>query len=108
MHFTFSPSAVEQLSGPLSDGSKSLKLLYDTEGCGCVMSGVPTLLVVDEPEANDKLGSGSPYPVWYEPNYEVFFEPELKIDYNPSRNAFILKSDSQTYTPNLRLLNRNG
>ncbi|MBO7746384.1 iron-sulfur cluster biosynthesis family protein [Paenibacillus sp. MWE-103] len=104
MQFTFTPDAVGQLEGPLADTGKSLKLLYDTEGCGCVMNGVPTLALVREPDPQDKLGEGAPYSVWYEPNYEVFFEPELKIDYNAARNAFVLKSDSQIYTANLRLL----
>ena len=104
MHFTFTSNAAERLREPLAEGGRSLKLLYDTEGCGCVMNGVPTLALVREPDPNDKLGDGAPYPVWYEPNYEVFFEPELKIDYNASRNAFVLKSDSQIYTANLRLL----
>lgn len=104
MRFTFTNSAAEQLQRPLADGNSSLKLLYDTEGCGCVVSGVPTLQVVDKPDADDKLGDGTPYSVWYEPRYEVFFEPELKIDYSAARNAFILKSDSQIYTANLRLL----
>lgn len=104
MHFTFTPSAAERLAQPLADGSRILKLLYDTEGCGCVMNGVPTLMLVREPDPNDKLGEGTPYSVWYEPNYEVFFEQELKIDFNAARNAFMLKSDSQIYTPNLRLM----
>ncbi|MBM7563397.1 iron-sulfur cluster biosynthesis family protein [Paenibacillus sacheonensis] len=104
MHFTFTPSAVEKLAEPLADASKSLKLLYDTEGCGCVMNGVPTLLMVNGPDPNDALGEGTPYSVWYEPNYEVFFEPELKIDFQAARNAFVLKSDSQIYTSNLRFI----
>lgn len=108
MRFTFTPSAVERLADTMADGTRGLKLLYDTEGCGCVMNGVPTLLVVPEPEPTDKLGEGSPYPVWYEPNYEVFFEPELTIDYNRARSAFVLKSANQIYTPNLRLLRGNG
>ncbi|WP_219837549.1 iron-sulfur cluster biosynthesis family protein [Paenibacillus sp. R14(2021)] len=104
MHFTFTDRAVEQLNAPLADENKHLKLLYDTEGCGCVANGIPTLLLVNEPDPDDKLGEGAPYSVWYEPRYEVFFEPELKVDFNASRNAFVLKSDNQIYTSNLRFL----
>lgn len=104
MHFTFTSPAAAKLEPYMQDGSKHLKLLYDTEGCGCVVSGVPTLQVIDAPLADDKLGEGAPYSVWYEPRYEVFFEPKLKIDYNEERNAFSLKSDSQIYTANLRLI----
>ncbi|RAP78191.1 iron-sulfur cluster biosynthesis family protein [Paenibacillus montanisoli] len=105
MHFTFTPSAIEKLAPYLKDGRKSLKLLYDTEGCGCVVSGVPMLQLLDQPHQDDTLGSGTPYSVWYEPRYEVFFEPNLKVDYNEARSSFSLKSDSQIYTANLRLMN---
>ncbi|WP_308634366.1 iron-sulfur cluster biosynthesis family protein [Paenibacillus silvisoli] len=104
MQFSFTPSAIGQLSPYMKDGGKSLKLLYDTEGCGCVVSGVPTLQLLDQPHPDDKLGSGTPYSVWYEPRYEVFFEPNLRIDYNEARSSFSLRSDSQIYTANLRLM----
>ncbi|GGD64121.1 iron-sulfur cluster biosynthesis family protein [Paenibacillus nasutitermitis] len=104
MHFTFTSSAVEQLSGHLKNKDRSLRLLYDTEGCGCVVSGVPALQLIKAPSSDDKLGDGEPYSVWYEPRYEVFFEPRLRIDYDKNRNAFSLKSDNQIYTTNLKLL----
>ncbi|SEM82597.1 iron-sulfur cluster biosynthesis family protein [Paenibacillus sp. OV219] len=104
MHITFTPSAAAKLEPIMQDGTKHLKLLYDTEGCGCVVSGVPALQVIEAPLADDKLGEGTPYSVWYEPRYEVFFEPKLKVDFNEDRNAFSLKSDSQIYTANMRLI----
>jgi uncharacterized protein YqkB len=104
MNFTFTTAAVSQLSEHMTDGTKSLKLFYDTEGCGCVVTGVPALQIIDKPYEDDKLGEGKPYSVWYEPRYEVFFEPHLKIDYNEARHSFSLKSDNQIYTANLRLL----
>ncbi|MBB3110395.1 uncharacterized protein YqkB [Paenibacillus phyllosphaerae] len=104
MHFTFTPAAIDRLTPELEGTGKELRLLYDTEGCGCVMNGVPTLQLIDTSFFGDKQGTGDPYAVWYEPNYEVFFEDYLKIDFNAARNAFILKSDNQTYTTNLRLL----
>jgi len=104
MHFTFTDSAVEQLSGHLQNNERSLRLLYDTEGCGCVVSGVPALQLINNPSEDDRLGEGQPYSVWYEPRYEVFFEPDLRIDYDKKRHAFSLKSDNQIYTTNLRLL----
>ncbi|SFS61905.1 iron-sulfur cluster biosynthesis family protein [Paenibacillus sp. BC26] len=104
MQFSFTSSAIEQLSPYMQGGSKHLKLLYDTEGCGCVVSGVPTLQLLEQTHPDDRLGSGTPYSVWYEPRYEVFFEPNLKIDYNEARHSFSLKSDSQIYTANLRFM----
>ncbi|CAH1195162.1 hypothetical protein PAECIP111893_00627 [Paenibacillus plantiphilus] len=104
MHFTFTDTAVEQLSAMLKDGNRSLRLKYDTEGCGCVVSGVPALELIQSPDDDDKQAEGSPYAVWYEPRFAVFFEPRLRIDYNAERYSFSLKSDNQIYTNNLRIV----
>lgn len=104
MNITFSPSAVEKLSPYLSDGAKQLKLLHDTEGCGCVMSGVPALQLISEGSVDDRLAQGNPLPFWYEPRHEVFFEPQLRIDYDANKHSFSLKSDNQIYTLNLRFI----
>ncbi|EXX89781.1 hypothetical protein BG53_14040 [Paenibacillus darwinianus] len=104
MKITFSPAAIERLTSELSGQSSRLKLLYDTEGCGCVMNGVPTLLRIEQPEEGDVKAVSSPYEIWYEKRYEVFFEDELKVDYRPGTPSFILRSDNQTYTTHLLLL----
>ncbi|SDT56059.1 Uncharacterized protein YqkB [Paenibacillaceae bacterium GAS479] len=102
MRISFSPDAVEKLRPYVGDGQAVLKLLYDTEGCGCVVNGVSALYIVKEPYAGDVLGEGNPYPFFYEERYEVFFEPELRIGYNKDRDAFTLSSDSQIYNHDLR------
>ncbi|ANY69104.1 hypothetical protein BBD42_23425 [Paenibacillus sp. BIHB 4019] len=104
MFITFSPSAVEQLSPYLEDGVHQLKLLHDTEGCGCVVSGVPALQLVKEPSSDDRLTQGQPFSFLYEPRHEVFFEPQLRIGYDTDRGTFNLKSDGQIYSLNLRFL----
>jgi len=104
MHITFTEAAVRKLDPYMADGSKKLKLLHDTEGCGCVMSGVPALQLVDEPSVDDKLADGEPYSFLYEPRHEVFYEPFMKVDYNEAKNSFSLRSDNQIYTTQLRLI----
>lgn len=104
MFITFSRTATERLSPYLADGQKQLKLLHDMEGCGCVNTGVPTLQLIETPSVDDKLAQGDPLPFWYEPRHEVFYEPQLRIDYDAARSSFSLKSDNQIYTTNLRLL----
>lgn len=103
MFITFTEAAVNKLS-PYLNGSKKIKLLYDTEGCGCVMSGVPALQLVPEASVDDKEASGDPFQFLYEPRHEVFFEPRMKIDYSEDANSFSLRSDSQIYTAQLRLI----
>ncbi|GFN30780.1 iron-sulfur cluster biosynthesis family protein [Paenibacillus xylaniclasticus] len=104
MHITFTPSAQSALKPHLADGTRQLKLLYDTEGCGCVVSGVPALQLIEAGGPDDALGTGDPFDFWYEPRFEVFFEPRLRIDYDENQHAYSLKSDGQIYTTNLRLL----
>ncbi|QJC51983.1 iron-sulfur cluster biosynthesis family protein [Paenibacillus albicereus] len=102
MRITFRPEAADKLRPYVGDGQATLKLVYDTEGCGCVVNGVSALYVVQEPAAGDVQGEGDPYPFLYEGRYEVFFEPELKLGYSRERDAFILSSDSQIYNHDLR------
>ncbi|MDQ8739394.1 iron-sulfur cluster biosynthesis family protein [Paenibacillus sp. LHD-38] len=104
MHITFSKAATDRLSPYLNDGITHLKLLHDMEGCGCVVSGVPTLQLINEPSVDDKLAQGDPLPFYYEPRHEIYYEPMLRVDYDPARNTFTLKSDNQIYTSNLRFL----
>lgn len=104
MHITFTESAASRLAPLLQDGTAKLKLLHDTEGCGCVMSGVPALQLVREATVDDKEAAGDPFPFLFEPRHEVFYEPQLKVDFNPASNSFSLRSDNQTYTTQLRLI----
>lgn len=103
MRIHFTASAVAKLQPELETG-KLLKLLYDTEGCGCVVSGVPALQLLDELGEHDAQGDGDPLPFLHEPRFDVFFEPELKVDYDADRGQFALKSDNQIYTNKLRLV----
>ncbi|MDQ6418123.1 iron-sulfur cluster biosynthesis family protein [Paenibacillus sp. LHD-117] len=104
MFITFTPSAVRKLSPYLEDGASKLKLLHDTEGCGCVMSGVPALQLVSAPSALDREAKGEPFSFYYEPRHEVFYDEPLKIDYNETAGSFSLRSDNQIYTTHLRFI----
>ncbi len=77
--------------------NKIIKLAFDHEGCGCVMSGVPALWLVDEADGGDVLARGSALPILYEKRHAVFFEDSLTIDYDEGKHAFQLKSKQQTY-----------
>lgn len=103
MNVQFSSSALEKLLPYVADGTKQLKLLHDTEGCGCVLSGVPAMQLIESPSVDDALLQEIPLRLWHEPRHAVFFEPSLRIDYNTSTDSFSLKSDNQIYTLDLKL-----
>lgn len=99
MRIEVTPSAAAKLAEHMPQGSESfIKIVYDTEGCGCAVSGVPQLWRMDEAEPTD-AGVACELPVRFviDPRQEVFFEERLKLDYSPANNGFILKSDSQIY-----------
>jgi len=104
LNITFTTAAVNKLQPYLEDGTRALKLLHDTEGCGCVLSGTPALQLISEPTVDDRQAQGEPFVFWYEPRHEVFFEPMLRIDYSAERDALSLKSDNQIYTLDLRFI----
>ncbi|OUS75376.1 hypothetical protein B1748_18050 [Paenibacillus sp. MY03] len=105
MFITFSASAARKLEPYLADGSAKLKLLHDTDR-GCGMSGVPTLRLIGEPTGNDRQASGDPFTFYYEPWQEVFYEDNLRVDYNETEGSFSLRGDSQIYTSHLRFIDR--
>ncbi|QAY66068.1 iron-sulfur cluster biosynthesis family protein [Paenibacillus protaetiae] len=103
MRIQFTPSAVNKLKPYLDGSGLQLKFLHDTEGCGCVVSGVPALELIREHGADDRLAHGEPFDFWYEPRHEIYYEPVMTIDFNPAKGIFSLKSDSQIYSVNVKL-----
>jgi len=79
------------------------RLVYDTEGCGCAVNGVPALWAVDEAMPGDVAMDSGPLQLWHDPQQSVFFEDALRIAYSPQLQSFSLSSDNQTYTARLVL-----
>ncbi|WP_028548534.1 iron-sulfur cluster biosynthesis family protein [Paenibacillus sp. UNC451MF] len=105
MHITFTEQAVEQIKKHHIDGQEKLKLVYDSEGCGCAVSGVPTLWIVNQPGDRDLNAEGTPYDVLYEKKHEVYFEDRMSLDYRDN-GVYILKSSGQIYNANMRLIDK--
>jgi uncharacterized protein YqkB len=105
MELTFTEDALERLQQKISGKKGYLKLKHDTEGCGCVVSGVAALWLIDQPEANDaKLSTNGP-DVYMDYNTEVFFDSMMKID-TASGNHFTLKSPSETLNPTMKFYDK--
>ncbi len=96
MNITITEAATNKMNDRLSGHKGYVKLKYETEGCGCVVSGVPTLWVVSElDKVDDIIIETNHIPIVVEKSKVVFLDEELKIDYNDAYNAFQLKSPSQ-------------
>ncbi|TBL80180.1 iron-sulfur cluster biosynthesis family protein [Paenibacillus thalictri] len=103
MYITFTESAVKELAPKLAEPGSRLRLVYDTEGCGCAVNGVPALRIAHHADPDDIAAISEPFAVSYKTRDEVFFEDKMKIDYNDARRSFELKSSQQIYSTNMKL-----
>ncbi len=105
MQVTFSKEAIEQLTPKLHDNKdRLLKLKYDTDGCGCVMSGVTAMWLVEKEDQGDVKLDTNLVPLLVEKTKMVFLDEQLTISYNETANSFMLKSPSQILNPRMSLL----
>lgn len=84
------------------------KLAYDAEGCGCAVSGVPALWLVDGTGPLDVSAESDPLPFIYEKRHELFFEDRLKLDYCHEKRMFRLTSSGQIYTHDLKVIDKRA
>lgn len=106
MKMVWSPDAVSELMTRYGADATDWRLVYDTEGCGCAVNGVPALWAVDGPGSGDVLAESGDFRLWHDPRHEVFFDETLRIGFDPERRSFRLSSDGQIYTSRLVLADR--
>jgi uncharacterized protein YqkB len=102
MNIIWSGSAREAVKKWLDKKEGVLKLKYDTEGCGCLVSGISALQLVREVDENDVLADSADPEIYYDKTTAVFFDENLLIDTNAS-GSFVLKSESQILNPRMKL-----
>ncbi|MBP2240768.1 uncharacterized protein YqkB [Cytobacillus eiseniae] len=106
MEIIVTEKAANKIESKLANKNGYLKLKYDTEGCGCVVSGVSALWLVNGLEVEDheiKTNIGS---IYIEKSKEVFFEESMTIDFSEKANCFQLKSPNQYLNPRMSLYDR--
>lgn len=108
MRVAWSEQAVRAIRDQLESDEVTVRLVYDTEGCGCAVNGVAALWAVDEPHADDAEATGSPagLRLWYDKHQAIFWDDEVRISYNPDRRTFVLSSDGQIYSNRLAVQDR--
>ena len=90
------------------DPMTAIQLVYDTEGCGCAVSGVPQLWLIERKKTDGMLKAGDEtLPIYIEPHHTVFFEPHLKLSYHSSADRFHLTSDQQIYHYGMKLIRKS-
>ncbi|MBG9796158.1 hypothetical protein ABD76_28495 [Paenibacillus dendritiformis] len=96
------PGAAEALRRKLDGPSGEegyVKLIYDTDGCGCAVNGVPALWVVRERSAFDEeLPNNAGLPLLIDRHQTVFYEERMKLDAGAIPGSFVLSSPQQIYS----------
>jgi len=105
MHITYSETAAERLQAA-AGGEALLRLVFDREGCGCSLDGVPALWLVDRPESGDLEAESAPLRLVYRAKDEIFFEDKLHIDYQDRNKSYILKSSGQIYNAGMSVVDK--
>lgn len=106
MHIHFTEAAVQAVYKQLGRNEVRLKLVYDSEGCGCAVSGIAALWAVNETSEHEADAVCEAFPVTYNRHQEVFFEDYLTVDVNTNNGAFVLKSKGQIYNNRMVLTDR--
>ncbi|MEW9698876.1 iron-sulfur cluster biosynthesis family protein [Paenibacillus sp. SI8] len=106
MKITFTDTAIERITALMGSRQGMLKLVFDTEDCGCSVNGVPTLWIVTEAETGDLHAEVDPFQLIYKPKDEIFFEALMKLDYHPGNKSYILKSNSQIYNAHMSVIDK--
>jgi len=98
LHIQMTEEAKARLLEITSKHNQQLQLVYDTDGCGCAVSGVPSLMLI-QPGGDPSLENASDeeLPIYYQKQQAVFFEPSLYLSYNDNQNGFRLSSKNQIY-----------
>ncbi|AIM15523.1 MULTISPECIES: iron-sulfur cluster biosynthesis family protein [Neobacillus] len=104
MEITITKEAVQKLNEKINGRKGYLKLIYDTEGCGCAVSGVAALWFTGEVDNNEEAIETNDRTVYIEKSKMVFFDEQMKIDFSPSTNSFQLKSPQQILNARMSLI----
>ncbi|MBM7621092.1 uncharacterized protein YqkB [Bacillus tianshenii] len=105
MKVTFTERAAERVKAKLENQEgKWLKLKYDTDGCGCVVSGVSALWITPEKEDDDVALETNIGPLLMEKSKLLFFDEDMTVDFVESANTYMLKCPSQILNPRMSLL----
>ncbi|TCK07842.1 UNVERIFIED_ORG: uncharacterized protein YqkB [Anoxybacillus amylolyticus] len=104
LYITFTDAAKRALASIVAESGRQLKLMFDTDGCGCLVDGVPALWLVDKADDDDLAVETNFVPVLVERSRLIFFDEAMTIDVKPGTTVFQLKSPGQTLNGHMPLV----
>ncbi|WP_256757446.1 iron-sulfur cluster biosynthesis family protein [Cohnella sp. WQ 127256] len=106
MNIQWSEQAIQEVQAKFGEDTKDLKLVFDSEGCGCSVDGVATIWAISAPLSDDLHAESNHFEIWYEKRHEVFFDDHMRITYQPEHRAFKLASDGQIYSNRFKIVDK--
>ena len=106
MDISITEAAAKKIKERIAGKNGYLKLKYDTDGCGCVVSGVTALWLVNELDSDDREIKTDIGSIYIEKSKEVFLDENLKIDFSEKANCFQLKSPNQYLNPRMSFFDK--
>ncbi|MEK5366365.1 iron-sulfur cluster biosynthesis family protein [Bacillus safensis] len=104
IHIT-EPAAVFLTKQQAGHETKELLLRYDSDGCGCAVSGVPMIWLTGERTGEwEELKHNQLFKLYIHTAQKVFFDEEMTIDFNEKANTLMLKSPQQILSPRMGIL----
>lgn len=106
MEIRVTERAAQKIAERLQHREGYLKLKYDTEGCGCVVSGVAALWIVSDLDDDDMEVETAAGSIYVEKSKLVFLDENMIIDFSDQANCFQLKSPNQYLNPRMSLIDQ--
>lgn len=106
MHMQISERAERFLRAKIGSKSSPVRLVFDGEGCGCGINGIPALWILSAQDEYDKEIHSNGIPFVINPAHAIYFEENLYLDSEENYPSFRLSGDSQLYGQNIRLLDQ--
>jgi uncharacterized protein YqkB len=97
-------AAADKINEKIAGREGYLKLVYDTDGCGCAVNGVVALWFVPEVEDDEIAIQTNDRTIYVEKSKTVFLDEQMKVDFSKPTNWFQLKSPQQILNGQMSLL----
>ncbi|KXZ22023.1 hypothetical protein AXI59_11735 [Bacillus nakamurai] len=107
IHVTDAAKETLHLAMDANPGKKA-QLRFDAEGCGCAVSGVPTIWLAEELTGECERIETNGLPLYIQTSQKVFFDEQMTIDYNEKAKTLALKSPAQMLSPRMSILVKQG
>ncbi len=104
MEISITEAAANKLNEKIAGREGNLKLVYDTDGCGCAVNGVVVLWFAPEAAEDEIAIQTNERTIYVEKSKIVFFDEQMKIDFSKVTNCFQLKSPQQILNGHMSLI----